>query len=418
KVRYDAIEARLKNAIKTDNPEAARASIDQLMAPKELRGVKAVLKYALGGESAQVFGYAAGYLARLEDPQSRAEVFKTLAASRNPKTKIILLAVVRRWPQDAKAMAALHDRLKDRRKEVVFTALRWIREVKNTKSSVPALIDELERRERQARGRVYFDIRKTLRALTGQDLQIAADWRNYWAIQNGAKRKPKRKKAGRTALYKPPSFFSVTVDSDRVLFIIDISQSMLVKDPVVEEEGDDVEVIGDGTTVVRLKRKKKPGEKKPTERTRISAVQEELIRTIQGLAPGIRFNCYSFNHGLQIFDAGAPGGLLDASSSNKARAVAWVRSLRPNGATRTDIALTQALQIRDVDTIYLLTDGAPKTAQNQKIPHQTVFARVNAANRFRKCRINTIGFYQAGSSMRDFVTALAKKNDGQCILLK
>ena len=41
-------------------------------------------------------------------------------------------------------------------------------------------------------------------------------------------------------------------------------------------------------------------------------------------------------------------------------------------------------------------------------------------NRFRKCRIHTIGFFagnRISKRMRTFVTHLARRNDGKCVLL-
>ena len=39
-------------------------------------------------------------------------------------------------------------------------------------------------------------------------------------------------------------------------------------------------------------------------------------------------------------------------------------------------------------------------------------------NRFKKCRINTISFWQVDSEMKFFVKELARQNDGVCTLLR
>ena len=65
--------------------------------------------------------------------------------------------------------------------------------------SVEPLIDFLGRAEKNARrrkargyGRLYYDARGVLKAITERDFQGAADWKNYWkALKAGKIRKPK-----------------------------------------------------------------------------------------------------------------------------------------------------------------------------------------------------------------------------------
>ncbi|HLU50137.1 MAG TPA: hypothetical protein VK116_18700, partial [Planctomycetota bacterium] len=71
-----------------------------------------------------------------------------------------------------------------------------------------------------------------------------------------------------------------------------------------------------------------------------------------------------------------------------------------------------------VDTIILLSDGAPRSEANQAIDPRSIYALVDQLNRFRKTRIHTIGFLRAGTSMRTFLRELSKANDGKTILLE
>ncbi|MCZ6793540.1 MAG: hypothetical protein O7J95_08005 [Planctomycetota bacterium] len=385
------------------------------------------------GKEFDLYSYAAGVIVQAKTPALRRQIYELLRKSPNPRTRIILLAVVKRWVDDPEAIEALHGRLRDGRKEVVFAALRWIRELNSPKRSLEPLIAELERREKRARGRVYYDLRKTLAGLTGFDLTAAADWRNYFeTYKDNLDKAPRQRAGGRTRLKRTAKFFSLGVDSSRVVFLIDVSASMTIEDVVVvpeqkeEDEEEEEEELGDGTTVVKIRgsggrkaamgQEKAGGGAKTVRRSRIDAVKQELIRTIGALPSTVHFNIISFNHEVGFFDSGV--GLLQATTANKNRAARWVASLAPNGATRTDLALGRALQLQDVDTVYLLTDGAPKNVDNQKIPPEAVLAYVRDQNRFRKCRINTIGFLQAGMSMRQFCKDLAKQNDGRCVLLK
>lgn len=438
-------EANLKKAVRSRSVELAKSIVEKLARTRETRGLRLILRYALRGEQYGLYSYSAGVLLQVKEPGLRREIYTALGKSPNPRTRIILLAVVRRWPDDPEAMAALHARLSDRRKEVVFATLRWIRHLGEKKLSVGPLVSELERRERRIHDRVFYDLRKSLTHLTGFDLETSADWRNYYeTYKNNLNKAPKRGSKGRTRLASAAKFFTVAVDSTRVLFLIDVSGSMAVEDvinlPGEEEEGEEEgEVLGDGTTVVKIPRprgkttsgrgKRSPGqgngeddEGKPSppaqtlKRSRITAVKQELIRTIGNLPTSVHFNIMNFNHEVRFFHSGP--GLIQATGANKNKAARWVASLAPSGATRTDVALKRALKLQDVDTIYLLTDGAPKKINNERIPPEKVLGYVQHHNRFRKCRINTIGFSQAGMTMQQFCMDLAKQNDGRCVLLK
>lgn len=71
----------------------------------------------------------------------------------------------------------------------------------------------------------------------------------------------------------------------------------------------------------------------------------------------------------------------------------------------------------EIDTIYLLTDGEPRDEKNQKIAPEIVLTIARIQNRFRKARIHTIGFSQAGHTMQKLCRDLAGQNDGKCVLL-
>jgi hypothetical protein len=74
-----------------------------------------------------------------------------------------------------------------------------------------------------------------------------------------------------------------------------------------------------------------------------------------------------------------------------------------------------------VDSIFLLTDGAPQLpgeGADTRLPIEPILAEAKEQNRFLRCRINTISFKQIRDrSMRDFVQLLARQNDGVCKLL-
>ena len=435
---WKSAESSLKKAILGKDFVTAQRLVTELAATDDVRGYKLILKYALGGHSYDLDRLGGRTIAAVESSNIRREVFDAVNKGRNVKTKIILLAVLKRWGDDPLAMKALHGALRSSRKEVVFTALRWIRELNSMELSMDPLIDELARRERKPRDRVYFDLQRTLEKLSDQNFEVSADWRNYWKGRKGGK-KPVVKPRGesRTVLYKRPSFFSVTVDTDRVLFIIDVSGSMKIPDTVIQKprrppeepgaKGRTVVVNPDGATG-----SEKPSGVKSKQVPRITRVKHELLKTLAGLPSHVRFGIMNFNHQIGFFGSAPPPlpqqddkiikhsatpGLALASKANKEKAYQWVKGLKPSGATRTDLAVARGFEIPDIDTIYLLTDGAPRDITNQKIAPELVLQVARIRNRFRKARIHTIGFSQAGSTMQQLCRDLARQNDGKCVLL-
>ena len=67
--------------------------------------------------------------------------------------------------------------------------------------------------------------------------------------------------------------------------------------------------------------------------------------------------------------------------------------------------------------IFLLADGAPR-GDNQLQETQPILQWVREANRFRRIRINTVGFAQAGKNLRNFMGELARQNNGEYIELR
>ncbi len=426
-----ASEAALKKAVLGKQFARAMEVVTELATKGDARSYRAIVKIAIGGHDYRLDRHAGATLVRVTDSSIRKIVYDEIKKGKSYRSKIILLAVLARWagPQgktDPDAMEAINFALKNPRKEVIFTALKWIRDLGSVDASTPALIDILARLERKPRGRLYSDVRKTLQSLNGYEFEVSIDWKNYWKGREKGfiPKKKTPKSSGKTYVATRPSFFSVTVDSDRILFVIDVSSSMNERDTIILEPVKPPKKKNGrkGKTVVVDPSEDPNGGKtgvsqvKSKQVTRLERVKKELIDTIEGLPQHTRFNIMSFSHEIGFFEPGA--ALQTATPSTKEKAITWVRKLQANGATRTDKALLQSFLAAEIDTIYLLTDGAPKNEHNQRIPSATVLGIAKGANRFRKTRIHTIGFSQAGKTMKVFCRDLAKQNDGKCVLLK
>ena len=138
---WKSAENSLRKAILSKNFEVAQRLVTELAETDDVRGYRLILKYALGGHSYDLDRLGGRSIAAVESANVRKEVFDAVTRGRNVKTKIILLAVLKRWRDDPLAMKALHGALRSSRKEVVFTALRWVRELNSPELSMESLID-------------------------------------------------------------------------------------------------------------------------------------------------------------------------------------------------------------------------------------------------------------------------------------
>ena len=425
-----ALEKELKASMTGGQIGRAKQIVDEFAAVGGKEACSIIIKQALSGVDYDLERHAGGVLGKWGDPEGKALILESLQKASNFKTRIILLAVAARITDSPEALAAIQRSVKDPIRQVVYAALSWIREIGRTEP-VDSLIDELEAREKKPRDRIYFDIRKTLGALTGLELEAAAEWRSAWeARKKGGAPPAAEKKKSTTVVYKKPKpkFFAMDIESDRVLFVIDVSGSMLKKDPVIEEESPEV---ADATKAkakptTGVAKKEPPPEPEeidpeslPAHRQRIIRVKTELSNAVSSLPPNTRFGILAFSHELEFW--GGAKALKPATAENKASAVSWVRGLRAEGATRTDLALEEALSLSEVDSIFLLTDGAPQLpgeGGDTRLPIEPILADTKRDNRFLKCRIHTISFRQIRDrDMREFVQQLARQNDGVCKLL-
>jgi hypothetical protein len=443
--RFAEEEKELKRTISAGQYDKSAAILDELAKTEEVEAYEILMREALAGVDYGLEKYAGELLLKSENPKVLGLVFRTLKSkSANYKTKIVLMGVAARVVDQPGALPAIQAGLKDPYKPVVLAATYWLWRLNRAESIEPLLL-ELDSREQQGQERVCHDIRRALKSITGADIEAAVDWKNYWEGRKQGLAAPPKPEAGATVLYKP-TFFNVAVNSDRVYFMIDTSESMKDKDPDEPESKPEEEKKRRPTTVVvkpqgstepvpgkpgsDAEARAKAAAKLPTSRERLWRAKQELMRVIQGLPETTQFGALGFNHELNFL--WGPKTIRKATQANKTEAINWVRGWQASGATRSDLALDAALHTPDLDTIYLLTDGAPtiivekKTDQDsdvqmfksQRLEIEPILAHVKEANRFLRCRIHTISFRQIrDSKMKTFVRELAMQSDGTCTLL-
>ncbi len=149
-------------------------------------------------------------------------------------------------------------------------------------------------------------------------------------------------------------------------------------------------------------------------RERIFRAKEELVRVIRDLPDDKSFNIIAYSSDVKPWQ----GNLVPADAARKRQAIDFVEGLKADGITVTDLALEYAFEDPIVDTIYLITDGAP-THQGSVGPGlpsdaprliKEILARVKVLNFRRGVRIFTLGFPGAEE---EFLRTLSQEHNGK-----
>lgn len=201
------------------------------------------------------------------------------------------------------------------------------------------------------------------------DLDLPTSPQNYGPNAQGV---PVRPDNGDDPRDEPaPIFFGEEIDSenDTLIYVVDLSGSMGGK----------------------------------TGGSRLNKAKRETARSIAGLPPSIKFNIVTY----QCFMTRLWPQLMPADGANKATALAWVESWGAGGGTATGPATAFALSDREVQSIALLTDGAPNCGAQRAEGHRRMIANAN----LQRATINVFGIDAAGD-YRAFCMSVASDSGG------
>ncbi len=383
--RQDALYRLVKEIAEKDSPRLATLLLD--------------VGTAL--ESERIYNRAVEGIARLKNPEAIQALIKALDSRRTPTARrVLVLDGFAKRTDDEEAFHAAVEHLKSSSVQMQLAVIGVMRSHRR-KEAVPLLIDVLDRFSK-VRERIWYEVRVALVDLTGRDFEEVEDWRKFWKTAKETldpkkideerrgkkgKKKGKKKKDGKTSgtsivLKKRPDaieFFGAEVFSRNLTFVIDISGSMVLYDPSDEYEGDDEE----------------------RDRQRLVRAKVQLTSALKKLKPSTRFNIISFSHTITRWKK----QLVPAKPKHVAAAVKFVRSLEPAGGTHTDEAIKAAFEDFSVDTIVLLTDGAPaKVVNGRQRPGnpmglmKRILKYVKNVNAGRRVVIETFGFTGHGES--------------------
>jgi hypothetical protein len=260
-----------------------------------------------------------------------------------------------------------------------------------------------------------------LEILTHQEFGVtAAAWNDWWkkegekAVAGGAPLGGGQSKlarsltepivalsGGRAQDPKAKSYYGIPVDGRSIVYVIDCSGSMVasITDPHYDE-----------------KRVPENGGRD----SRMEASKSALIDVLGRLGPKDQFDVIAFSDQVHPY---APG-LRAASPSEISCAQDFVKQLTPANCTNIHGAMQEAFRLAGrgafdkwyasgVDTIFLLTDGAPTTPDNKLDSTDAIVEAVRQWNPSKRVVIHAIGI---GKDINDsFLKQLARENGGRFV---
>ncbi|MFT5284324.1 MAG: HEAT repeat protein [Planctomycetota bacterium] len=253
--------------------------------------------------------------------------------------------------------------------------------------SVGALVKRLPKES----GRIAILLTKTLWRLTGKPFGNRSEsWIAWWKNEGSdfspigedelAKLELELVERNQRQISTVAQFFGIKIESERVIFIIDVSGSMIepLRAKHVGEEG------------------------KP----RMDIAKRELAKVIKALDPNTLFNILKFSSDMKRW---RDEGIATPTESSRDNALEYIQGFIPSGGTNIHGALKLAFEDLDVDTIVMLSDGEPSMGDT------TDPGRIRAAvadwNETRGIQIHTVAI---GSSLL-LMEWLAEDSGGQYV---
>jgi hypothetical protein len=418
--RDDATDKRMVKLIGKGKPHEkvfALLATERVADPK----VVAAVRRGLADESLEVRRAAAKVLGSRRDRESVPELKKMLQAKDPDDVRIAIEAVTAiegtsgAWVKELAAYAAHGDRevrnaaievlgeSRDKRQIGVlvqalahddwstrFAAIHGLQAMRQ-KAGVAALIARLA----VETGRMKKRIAEALWQLTAQAFdEDAAKWQAWWQeaeekftvatekeLDQAIVERERKRLTARTV--SQAKFFGLKVESHRVIFVLDISGSML--------ESMYGRFVG------------KRGA------ARIDVAKQELQQAVENLEAGTLFNIFVFSSSVARWQK---EGIVVSTPENRAAAVEWIERLGAQGATNLYDSVKQAFEDQDVDTIFILSDGEP--TNGEVIDPHRIREDVAFWNKHRRIKINTIAI---GGNL-EILEWLAKDSGGTYLQMR
>jgi len=328
------------------------------------------------------------------------------------------------WTGAAEAIPELAKLItRDQEPIVVETAVEAIARL-GTKDAIEPLIQSLRVARLRARQKARQALRGLAKSLYGHDKDYQVDpnsWTTWWnKVKRGVDPDDPSFAAKETA-----SYFNFPIESDRVLFILDVSGSMNWPDAPRDSgikpsdwKGRRIDVAHEQMFKV-LRELAEQNKGRLPKRGKHDTGDPPVIPGENGEEPPTLFNVATFAGVVTPWSKEA----VLASKDNVESAITWIEKQFPRGGTATFDAVQFGLEQPNIDTVYFLSDGVPSLGRFEE--RETILAEVRKLNRFRRITIHTIALiiglspiesarkYEDPDDMADIMSRLASENQGR-----
>jgi hypothetical protein len=421
-----ALKKKISSAISAGNESAAEQAVRKLGGLNNAAAARALCDLIPRAKNRPAVIEALKKALRYMDAEEAKKTIRSQATkAASYETRVVLTEILGTIGDD-ESIDVLIKLVRDGKESVAKTAARALGD-SGSKKAVKGLIDALKKHNRKKTG-AFWDINTALQKITGKMIEDYVDWKNWFDGGKGLDScDPSHYTAALTSAQdRFSTIFGIKIDSRRVCVVLDTSGSMVVVDPLPEGYSGGPGGF-DGSTELddpeKRKKEREDAERRAkgdreglgVERQRMKRAQKELLRMIGGFQKGVKFNIIVYNETVTSWKK----SLVAASESNKTAALAFVRKLEPESVTFTDDAMKEAFKDKAVDTIILISDGAPthlgggggtQMPPDSERINKEILEWARKENRFRKVTIHTIGFMGAN---KEFMEQLARENNGK-----
>jgi HEAT repeat protein len=365
-----------------------------------------VLKKLLRDRDPMVVQVAARALAHMD----AKEAFPDMESCLKSKAWLVRAEAVKAMAvlDSQKAIPHVKELLKDKAYQVVLTAMRVLAEhekeagvdealkaLKSKSWQVKAVaatvlgrhpakrsIEPLIAALRRERGRLRHDFSRALKEITGMSIgPDAQKWATWWKFnkdyfeigKGGGSRGQFEETMVRVQWY------GMQVLSKRFAFVLDLSSSMgdVATDPVTKKET-----------------------------TKLNLANQELAKVIKMMDPDVYFNIIFFAKKIEPWRP----RLMKGSKGNRAACYKFVMERKASGPTMIYDALEKAFEDPNLDTVYLLTDGAPSGGKYNN--RGEIMEKLADMNEYRVIQVHTVEIGTAGKRWKGFMKAIAESTGG------
>jgi len=218
---------------------------------------------------------------------------------------------------------------------------------------------------------------------------------------------------------KSTDYYGVELNEKRYVFLVDISGSMenkIEKDAqgkvidVATNKAADVvgnAVGGEVGSLISGSIKKSM--------TKLEKAKKKIIPVINGFTEENYFTIITFENKVKMWKK----VMVQATSANKNKAIAYIKMLSAGGGTNISDALEKSFELAgvgttdstvalNVETVFLLTDGVP-SAGKYKAPND-ILIHLSEWNELKRVIVHSVGL--GDNQDKDFLRKMAEQNNG------